>query len=129
MTVGSSDAKADSSAQCISAMLVREGENIQVNTLLEQGETPMSVLQKSLPNYHILDLTGCTVSEVLYYVSIGNPVYVRTGDKEALLIVGYDAVNIEVFDPAQNRTYKIGDEDAQALFEEQGSVYISYIKE
>jgi uncharacterized protein YvpB len=82
-----------------------------------------------LKDYKILDLTGCNVSEVLYYVSIGNPVYVRTGEGGALLIIGYDAVNIEVFDPLQNRTYKMGGEDAQALFEAQGSVYISYIKE
>lgn len=129
IAVGSSDVNADSSSQCISAMLVRENENIQVNALLAQGETPMTVLQNSLKDYQILDLTGCSVSEVLYYVSIGNPVYVRTGDGEALLIIGYDAVNIDVFDPAQNRTYKIGMEDAQEQFEQQGSVYISYIKE
>ncbi|MCR5641165.1 MAG: hypothetical protein K6G04_07435 [Lachnospiraceae bacterium] len=127
--VGSSDLKANASAQCISAMLVREGENVEVNSLIASGETPMTVLQNTLKDYQILDLTGCNVSEVLYYVSIGNPVYVRTGDGEALLIIGYDAVNIEVFDPIQNRIYKIGDEDAQKKFEEEGSVYISYIKE
>ena len=129
IAVGSNDVGADASSQCISAMLVREGENVQVNTLIARGETPITVLQNTLKDYKILDLTGCNVSEVLYYVSIGNPVYVRTGEGGALLIIGYDAVNIEVFDPLQNRTYKMGGEDAQALFEAQGSVYISYIKE
>ena len=58
---------------------------------------------------------------------------IRTGADElhfgSKSCTGYDAVNIEVFDPLQNRTYKMGGEDAQALFEAQGSVYISYIKE
>ncbi|MCR4999040.1 MAG: hypothetical protein K6A05_04275 [Lachnospiraceae bacterium] len=129
IAVGSSDVDADSSSACISAMLVREGENVEVNTLIARGETPITVLQSALKDYYILDLTGCSLSEVLYYVSIGNPVYVRTGDGEALLIIGYDAVNIDVFDPVQNRTYKIGAEDAQEQFAQQGSVYISYIKE
>jgi hypothetical protein len=129
IAVGSSDVDADSSSACISAMLVREGENVEVNTLIARGETPITVLQSALKDYYILDLTGCSLSEVLYYVSIGNPVYFRTGDGEALLIIGYDAVNIDVFDPVQNRTYKIGAEDAQEQFVQQGSVYISYIKE
>ncbi len=127
LSVGSSDVGAPSSAQALSAMLVREGENVEVNTLLEQGETPLSILSNTLKNKTVLDLTGCTLNQVLYYVNIGNPVYARTGDNKAVLLVGYDAANVVVYYPDEDRTGKIGLNDGQELFAANGSVFISYI--
>ena len=42
IAVGSSDSEASGSARALSAMLVQAGENVQVHTLLESGETPIS---------------------------------------------------------------------------------------
>ena len=127
ISVGSSDTDANTAAQCISAMMVLQGENIEVNELLAQGQTPISILTNSLTDCTVLDLTGCTLSEVLYYVYLGNPVYARSGENEALLIVGYDALNITVFDPSTGTNRKIGMNDATELFSAQGSVFISYL--
>ena len=127
LTVGSSDQDASSSARALSAMLVREGENVEVNALLARGETPLSILSNTLKDVTVLDLTGCTLNQVLYYISIGSPVYAKTGDDEAVLLVGYDAANVVAYDPSEDRTYKIGLVDGQELFAAQGSVFISYI--
>lgn len=127
ITVGSSDKDANSSAQALSAMLVLQGENIEVNQMLAQGQTPISILDGCLKDATVLDLTGCSLSQVLYYVSLGEPVYARVGQKEAVLIIGYDALNITVFDPATGGNRKIGMNDATALFESQGNVFISYL--
>ena len=127
LSVGSSDKDASSSAQALSAMLVREGENVEVNALLARGETPLSILSNTLKDVTVLDLTKCTLKEVLYYVNLGNPVYAKTGDNEAVLLVGYDAANVVAYYPGEDKTAKIGLNDGQALFEEQGSVFISFI--
>ena len=127
ISVGSTDTEANTSAQCISAMMVLQGENIEVNELLAQGETPISVLSNALKDCTVLDLTGCSLSEVLYYVNLGNPVYARNGENEALLIVGYDALNITVFDPSTGTNRKIGMNDATEMFSAQGNVFISYL--
>lgn len=127
ISVGSSDTDANTSAQCISAMMVLQGENIEVNQLLAQGETPISILSSTLKDCTVLDLTGCSLTEVLYYVNLGNPVYARSGENEALLIVGYDALNITVFDPSTGATRKIGLNDGTELFSGQGNVFISYL--
>ena len=129
ISVGSSDQDANSSAQALSAMLVLQGENIEVNQMLTQGQTPLSILSGCLENHMVLDLTGCSLSQVLYYVSLGEPVYARCGENEAVLITGYDALNITVFDPSTGGNRKIGMNDATALFEAQGNVFISYLSE
>ncbi len=129
ISVGTSDQGANSSAQALSAMLVLQGENIEVNQMLSQGQTPISILTGCLDDCMVLDLTGCSLSQVLYYVSLGEPVYARCGQNEAVLIIGYDALNIVVFDPATGGNRKIGMNDATELFESQGNVFISYLSE
>lgn len=128
IAVGSSDADASLAAQALSAMLVRAGENVEVHSLLEAGQSPVSVLAGALKDATILDLTGCSLEEVLYFVSNGSPVYVRTGADEAVLIVGYDAANVFVYEPGAGATKKVGRNNAAAEFEECGDVYISYIE-
>ncbi len=128
ITVGSSDFEASGSARALSAMLVHEGENVQVHTLLESGETPISILTKTLKGYSILDLTGANLSEALYYVSNGTPVYAYTGDDTAVLIIGYDATAIIYFDPIKGTNAKMSMTEATDYFASYGNVFVSYIK-
>lgn len=128
VTYGSSDSESNSQAKALSAMLVHEGENVQVHTLLEGGQTPISILSSTLKDYDILDLTGASLDEVLYYVNLGNPVYAYTGENSALLIVGYDSANILVYNPDNMSTSKMGMQDATEYFASLGNVFVSYIK-
>jgi len=128
IAVGSSDSEASGSARALSAMLVQAGENVQVHTLLESGETPISVLSKTLKDYDILDLTGLSLSQVLYYVNLGTPVYAYTGDDTAVLIVGYDASSIIYFDPMTSQNQKMSLAEASTYFESFGNVFVSYIQ-
>ena len=128
IAVGSSDSEAFGSARALSAMLVYAGENVQVHTLLESGETPISILSKTLKDYDILDLTGATLEQVLYYVSQGIPVYAYTGEDSAVLIVGYDAGSITYFDPMTSSNSKMGLTEASEYFESFGNVFVSYIE-
>ena len=128
IAVGSSDSEATGSAKALSAMLVQAGENVQVHTLLESGETPISILSKTLKDYDILDLTGATMNQVLYYVSQGVPVYALTGVDTAVLIIGYDASSITYFDPMTSSNSKMGLTEASEYFESFGNVFVSYIE-
>lgn len=128
IAVGSSDSEASGSAKALSAMLVQQGENVQVHTLLESGETPISILQKTLKGSDILDLTGSSLTQVLYYVNLGTPVYAYTGEDTAVLIVGYDASSIIYFDPIKNANAKMGITEASEYFESFGNVFVSYIQ-
>ena len=128
IAVGSSDSEASGSARALSAMLVQAGENVQVHTLLESGETPISILSKTLKDYDILDLSGASLSQVLYYVSQGIPVYAYTGEDTAILIVGYDASSITYFDPMTSEYSKMGMTEATEYFETFGNVFVSYIE-
>lgn len=126
--VGEEDTGMSSIAQCINAMLEKEGINISVNALLSQGETPKEILRNAMKEASVLDLTGCSVDEILYYISNGSPVFTMTGSDEAVLIIGYDANHLVIFDPKLGINYREKLEDANEIFESTGNIFFTYLK-
>ncbi len=127
ITVGSTDSDANSAAKCLSAMLVMAGENVQVNELLSAGETPGSILKSTLKDKMILDITGCSLTEALYYVGRSMPVYAGMGRDSAMLIVGYDMYNVILYDTDTGENKKMGIKDATELFETYGNEFLTYM--
>ena len=127
IAVGAEDAGAGSIAQCINAMLEKEGINISVNALIEGGETPKSILNNTMKDMQVLDLTGCNIEEVLYYVSCGSPVFSMTGSTDAVLIIGYDSNSVVIFDPALGTTYRKTLTEADEMFTAAGNVFFTYL--
>lgn len=116
-----------STARCLTSMLQTEGINMDVEGLLNQGETPKQILTEALTDYKVIDLTGCNVEQVLYYVNLGTPVF-SIVNNEAVLIVGYDEHNTILYNPQTNTTYKVGQQDSGAMFQGAGNVFLGYIE-
>ncbi|MBP3486805.1 MAG: hypothetical protein J6K53_00250 [Roseburia sp.] len=127
IVVGAEDAGAGSIAQCINAMLEIEGINISVSALIEGGETPKSILNNTMKDAQVLDLTGCSVDEILYYVSCGSPVFAMTESDQAVLVVGYDSSSVVIYDPMIQSTYRRNLSDAGDMFANAGNVFFTYI--
>lgn len=128
MTVGEEDQNADSVAQCINAMLQWEGTNISVSALFEQGDTPEEVLSNTLRDVKVLDLTGCGIDDILYYISNGAPVFAMADTEQAVLLIGYDALNVTIYDPVRNTSLRKSKEEAEELFTKTGSIFFTYLK-
>lgn len=128
MVVGEEDKNAGSIAKSINVMLEREGINISVSALMEQGEMPGEILKNALRDAKVLDLTGCKIDDVLYYISNGAPVFAMTSAKEAVLLVGYDANNVTIYDPVKGTTYRKSITEADEIFANAGSIFLTYLK-
>ena len=128
VTVGESDAAGSSIAQCISALLGTKGISLSVQELLDSGDTPKQVLEDTMQDCTVLDLSSCTVEELLYYISNGMPVFGMTSDTNAVLIVGYDTNNLIYFDPSTGGNVTKSMEEAQELFQQAGDTFFTYIE-
>lgn len=127
IAVGEEDKHAESIVRCVSAMLGYEGINMNVSVLMEQEKTPIDILQNALSDVRVLNLTGCSIDDVLYYISNGAPVFAMSGGNNAVLLIGYDAKNVSIYDPVYNQTYRKSIEEASELFANAGSVFITYM--
>ncbi len=94
-----------------------------VETYLEQGYTPLEILTEQTGG-RVLDLSGCSVSMILYYINAGYPVLVLEGEDEAELITGYDQQNIIVTDPLTGESSRRGLNDSTQMFEELGNLFL-----
>lgn len=116
----------ESLGSCLALMCEKKGATVNAQKLLSNGETVLSILKNNIET-DVLSLSGCTLEEILYYVSEGNPVLAMKDKEHAVLIVGYDELNISVLDPVTGTTYKVGRNDSSTMFEGAGNVFISYI--
>lgn len=95
---------------------------------LAEGYTPYEILEQHADG-RVLDLSGCSVSMVLYYVSQGYPVLALESSTQAELITGYDPQNIILTDPLTGEAYKKGMNDSTQMFDELGNLFVVCLPE
>ncbi|MDY5575939.1 MAG: hypothetical protein SPF70_00455, partial [Lachnospiraceae bacterium] len=102
-------------------------QTAQVTTPVSQlrGKSIMSILRKHLKTP--VNLTGCTVDEVLYFVSKENPVIAITNGNHAVLITAYTETTVTWFDPVTGNNTKMSLTSAEKYFGDSDYVFISYI--
>ncbi len=118
----------NSLAVCLDTILKFEGIIRNSQELLVQGETVAEILGENLENAQILDLTGCNLDAVLYYVNQDIPVLAMLQDGEAVLITGFNEFNVVIMNPKKGTLAKMGMNDATEWFAENGNSFITYVR-
>ncbi|MBE5906341.1 MAG: hypothetical protein E7277_06040 [Lachnospiraceae bacterium] len=113
--------------RALSVILRREGVTISVGELLETGSTAKKILENSLKNATILDLTGCDLDIMFYYVSQGYPVYAMASATKPVLICGYSKNNVVIYDPSINNTKSYSLTHAREMFKKAGNIFLAYV--
>lgn len=118
---------ADSIEACIAMVLEYNQIKASNKDLSGSRKSIYDTLKKNL-NKEPVNLTGCTLDEVLYFVSSGRPVISMKDREYAVLIKGYNETYVEIFDPGamteSKRTYAAAEE----MFEDAGNIFVSYIE-
>lgn len=96
----------------------------------ESGETSLEACERYMERYeaHQIDLTGCTLDQVLYVINRGCPVIALTDMDHAVLLIGYTTTDITYIDPENGRTHTVGVGTMSDLMERSGNVFIGYIQ-
>lgn len=115
-------------AVCLDTMLLAEGVTKNSAYLLQNGETVFSILEENLESAKVLDLTGCQMDVILYYINQDIPVLALLDNREAVLVVGFNEMNTVLMDPATGTIYKKGMNDSREFFEEAGNRFITFVR-
>ena len=126
LTPSAADAAGSSGAKCISAMLKSQNIEVNVSELLAKGEKPQEILESLLPGHSVIGMQNGTLSQMLYYVGLGNPVLAVKNNGQAVLVAGYDALYVWLYDPQSGSTEKQTIEDAVEMFEQAGGSYLAF---
>lgn len=115
-------------AVCLDTILKYEGISRNTQRLLDVDNTVYSILDTGLQEETILDLSGCSLDAVLYYVNKDIPVLALLEDGNAVLIVGFNELNIVVMDPMTGTLYKKGMNDSTEWLSQNGNRFITYVR-
>ncbi len=113
---------------CLDTMLKFEGIIRNSEYLLSKGQTVMEILEENLPDAQVLDLSGCELDAVLYYVNQDIPVLAILENGDAVLVTGFNEFNVVIMNPTDNFLGKIGMNDATEWFRENGNHFVTYMK-
>ena len=119
----------DALAVCLDTMLSYEGITRNTQHYLNRGETILEILEENLAQAEVLDLTGCSLDAVLYYVNQDIPVLALTEKNGAVLLIGFNEVEVGILDPLQGTIYTMKNSDAAKWFQENGNQFITYLRE
>lgn len=119
----------DSVEVCLDLILGFEGVNRNVANMLMAGNGVTQILESSLVDATILELDGCPLSTMLYYVNKDIPVMAMLNNETAVLIIGFNDLNTVLMDPTTGTVYKYGMNDSEKLFEDNGNHFITYLME
>ena len=109
----------------VKMMLSTKGVTVDITAA--EAAQPIKDVMERYTKSRVVILTGVTLDEVLYFVWKGQPVLAMKESGEAVVITSYNAREIVYYDPAKGRNITVSLETAEALFENGGSIYISFL--
>ena len=101
-----------------------EIEEKDIPAVMRTGTVDVKTLEEGLGR-KVVDLTGCTLDEILYFVSHDRPVLAVTSEG-VKCIVGYDEYNTFLLNPGEEEWYYYGMQDSEALFLASGNEFYSF---
>jgi hypothetical protein len=109
---------------CLSMLLSGAGLTMDAKTLSKDGRSMLEILGDSLEEP--VNLTGCTLDEVLYFVSSGKAVIAMKAENQPVVLTAYNETTVTWYDPVSGST-KQSIATAASLFEAADNIFISYI--
>ncbi len=116
----------------LDVMLSYAGTPVNSAAMTNKGSTPYEVLKKNLTDERVLNLTGCSMNTMLYYLDKDYPVLALTRGG-AVLLTGFNESEVVLLDPAYlilspggGTLAKISKSTADSVLTDSGNIYITY---
>ena len=115
-------------AVCLETILEFEGISKNVQPMLDSGKTVGQILEENLEDIRVLELKGVSLDAVLYYVNRDIPVLATMENDRAVLITGFNELNVVFMDPQTGTVYKVGMNDAAQMLSTSGNSFVTYMR-
>lgn len=113
-------------AACASMVLSQASDEVvSPETLTAEKESPFEMLEEHMS--HPLNLKGCTLDQVIYFVSNNKPVIAMTYDDKGVVIAGYTLKELIIYDPDLGKR-KVSRKEFESFFKSKGNRFFSYLE-
>lgn len=113
---------------CVAMILKHNHVAADEKELSKSNKTAYALLKSELKDAKILSMKGCTLDEVLYFVSNNRPVIGCLGANNFVLITEYNESTVTYINPSAGKKETKSIAAATKMFKDAGNVYISYVQ-
>ena len=112
---------------CVYMLLNSEYLGVSMSDIKKSGKSMLAMIGEYIKEP--VNLTGCNLDQILYFVSAGKPVIAMKDNKNAVLITAYNSSTVTIYDPASGESQTMYHANADKMFADAGNIYVSYMKE
>lgn len=113
-------------AACAYMVLKQNHFDADAKALTKQNKPIYNMLAGYMS--HPVNLKGCTLEQVLYFVSSNKAVIAMTSDNKAVVISGYSTTQLYLFNPEKNKEVKVSRSEYENIFKAAGNRFVSYME-
>lgn len=108
-------------------MFEKSAANVNIPERLTQNASVATIMGELFGD-RMVNLSGCSTTQILYYMHLRHPVLAITENGRAVILYGYNSVYVYVYDPVSGEKSKLDFTTGQAdgVFEPAGNLFISY---
>ena len=126
LTLVKSSKNVSNIAACAAMVLsLVSDQSISAEALSAEEETAYDMLAGYIS--HPLNLKGCKLDQVIYFVSSGKPVIAMTYDQKGVVISGYTTTDLTIYDPDLGKR-TVSRSKFEAFFKKNGNRFLSYME-
>lgn len=118
----------ESLAGCLSMIASVNGKNISANEI-STGSKKVSELMEQCSGHQTLNLTGCALDDVLYYISQGSPILAKYSGGRYVVVMSYNSTKIRYLNPVTGQSTVAGRQEFTETLKKAGNVFYSYLNE
>ena len=96
----------------------------------EEGQSSMESCLSFMEQYGAqqMDLSGCTLTQILYVVNQGMPVIAVLEGQHAVLVTGYGLDTVTYVDPDSGRERTVSQSEMGRMVAASGNTFIGFVK-
>ncbi|MBR6228110.1 MAG: hypothetical protein IKQ97_00050 [Eubacterium sp.] len=126
MTIVRTGKNVSNIAACVTMVLGQvSDQSISPGALTAEGKTPYDMLAEYIENP--LNLRGCTLDQILYFVSNNKPVIAMTYDDKGVVIAGYTLHELVIYDPDMGKR-TVSRSKFEDFFKKNGNRFLCYME-
>jgi uncharacterized protein (UPF0332 family) len=122
------DKTSDTFAACVSMIAALEGKEATIKEVKAAGEDNLDMLDAYVDG-GALNLYGCSLDQVLYYIGKEVPVIARIGKNHYVLLMSYNSTKVRYMDPLSGEETVLEREAFEEKMKASGNEYYSYLKQ
>ncbi len=115
-------------AGCLQMIAKVNGKQVALNDIKTDGKNVVDLVEK-YSGHPAYNLSGCSIDQLLYYVSKGSPILAKYNSKRYVIVMSYNSSKLRYLDPVTGKSEAVSREALTNTFMKAGNRFYTYLNE